>query len=279
MWTAPLSPVAGHDLGSPAAAGLRSVLRVSGSRSPMLSISSGNRARIELANRRTARTDSGAARERHRGRCAAGRDRGAAGGRFARRPSRARSRHRAGHPAGRRLSASPTSGPSIRSQRRPRGLRPRGVRRRVDVHLRAAARALHRGAVVHRRGPRGGWDRPAARDHGVRRATGVTQLATGAGAAATARRLAARAGDAHAGDRPGRRRRAARRRRGRRRRRRQDAWQHHSSRPAAGRLGGRVVRGRAARRPPRRRSTHRRRPRGGPRGAHGGTPGPDPSGR
>ena len=84
-------------------------------------------------------------------------------------------------PAGRRLPANPTSSPSIRSQRRPRRLRPRGVRRRADVYLRAAARALHRCAVVHRRGPRGGWDRPAARDHGVRRATGLTQLATGAG--------------------------------------------------------------------------------------------------
>ena len=51
----------------------------------------------------------------------------------------------------------------------------------LTYHLRAAARALHRCAVVHRRGPRGGRDRPAARDHGVRRATGLTQLATGAG--------------------------------------------------------------------------------------------------
>ena len=80
------------------------------------------------------------------------------------RPARARSRHRAGRAAGRRLPANPTSSPSIRSQRRPRRLRPRGVRRRADVHLRAAARALHRCAVVHRRGPRGGWNRPAARD-------------------------------------------------------------------------------------------------------------------
>ena len=106
---------------------------------------------------RPAWTDLGAAGQRHRGRCAAGRDRGAAGGRPARRPSRARRRHRAGRTAGRRLPANPTSSPAIRSQRRPRRLRPRGVRRRADVHLRAAARALHRCAVVHRRGPRGGW--------------------------------------------------------------------------------------------------------------------------
>ena len=94
------------------------------------------------------------------------------------RPARARGRHRAGHPAGRRLPANPTSSPSARSQRRPRRLRPRGVGRRADVHLRAAARALHRCAVVHRRGARGGWNRPAARDRGVRRATGLTQLAS-----------------------------------------------------------------------------------------------------
>ena len=103
------------------------------------------------------------------------RDRGAAGGRSARRPGRARGRHRAGHPAGRRLPASPAPRPSVRPRRRPRRLRPGGVGGRADLHLRAAAGAVPRRAVVHWRGPGGRRARPAGRDHRVRGPAGVTR--------------------------------------------------------------------------------------------------------
>ena len=187
-----------------------------------------DRARRRRAAARAAcrppRTDLGAAGERHRCRNAAGRDRSAAGGRFAR-ASWSRSRPGSGWPPPRSAPACepnfrpfcPTPAPSA----------PRTPWRRRSVELTyifGPPLALCIGALwSHRRGPCGCRRRPAGRDRGIRRPAGLTHLAAGAAWTAAAWRLAAHTGDADAGDRPDRRRRAARRRRGRRHRGRQDA--------------------------------------------------------